>query len=270
MIENEKPRFPADAFAGTAPFYRRYRPPFPKALFADLLTRTGAAPDEALLDLACGPGRVTFGLAQHFSKVAAVDLEPEMIAEGEREAADRCVNHIDWLVGRAEDCNAPAEAFALVTIGDAFHRLDQPVILEKAKAWLRPGGAIAILGSGNTLGDAAVQEIVGPIVEKWTGARPGAATPASAPEHCEHMLRKHGYEEVASFRFDTLHVWSVESILGNFFSTSFASLASLGANADAFAAEIEKALLSRDPRGAFPETLHFGYTFGRKLRQDDL
>src|SRR5215469_11576045 len=44
-----------------------------------------------LLDLACGPGRVTLDLAASFEHVHAIDLEAEMIEVGRREAARRGV-----------------------------------------------------------------------------------------------------------------------------------------------------------------------------------
>lgn len=37
-----RPRFPSDAFVGTATYYARFRPPYPRALIRDLLDRSGA------------------------------------------------------------------------------------------------------------------------------------------------------------------------------------------------------------------------------------
>jgi trans-aconitate methyltransferase len=57
------------AFAGTATAYARYRPPYPRALLDDLLSRAAVAPNGRLLDLACGPGRVGLALAAEFETV---------------------------------------------------------------------------------------------------------------------------------------------------------------------------------------------------------
>src|SRR5215469_5539920 len=56
----------AGAFAGTAEAYFRYRPPYPKALLASLVTQAHLPGSAVLLDLACGPGRVTLDLAASF------------------------------------------------------------------------------------------------------------------------------------------------------------------------------------------------------------
>src|SRR5215813_11030659 len=53
-----KPDFPVDAFAGTAPYYVRYRVPYPAELLQDLVARASLTGKGRLLDLACGPGRV--------------------------------------------------------------------------------------------------------------------------------------------------------------------------------------------------------------------
>ena len=258
--------FPTDAFRGTAEYYLRYRPPFPPELIDDLRARAGAARPSRLLDLACGPGRVTFALAAHFDRVDAVDLEPEMIAVARREAARLERNNIGWSVGRAEEFAAPDASFDLITIGDAFHRLDQPRVSELTLAWLKPRGAIAILGSHDTLSRMeAWHGVVRSVAEKWT-QRPIVYIPANetGPEHCESVLRAAGFDEVGSFEFCSPLVWAIEDIAGNLYSTSYASKGALGTNAEAFAAELTDALLAFDPAGRFRETARFGYTFGRK------
>ena len=89
--------FQAGAFAGTAEAYLRYRPPYPAALLANLVAQAQLPVSAVLLDLACGPGRVTLDLAVSFEHVNAIDLEAEMIEVGRREAARRGVRNVEWL-----------------------------------------------------------------------------------------------------------------------------------------------------------------------------
>ena len=91
-----KPDFPAAAFAGTATYYAKHRPPYPKALMEDLLARARITRDARLLDLACGPGRISIPLASSFREIWAIDLEPEMIEVGQEEARRRGVANIRW------------------------------------------------------------------------------------------------------------------------------------------------------------------------------
>ncbi|HEX5501996.1 MAG TPA: class I SAM-dependent methyltransferase, partial [Thermomicrobiales bacterium] len=140
------PHYPADAFAGTARYYARYRPPYPPALLDDLRRRAVVTGAGRLLDLACGPGRVALPLAPFFGEVWAVDLEPEMIEVGREEAARRGATNVRWTVGRAEDVEAPPGSCEMITIGEAFHRLDQRAITTRALTWLAPGCCLATMG----------------------------------------------------------------------------------------------------------------------------
>jgi len=139
------PYFPADAFRGTAEYYAQYRPPYPQALVDDLLGRAGVSGERPLLDLACGPGRLAIPLASRFREVWAVDIEPEMIAVGRGIAARRGITNIRWQTGRAEDVEAEPASFELTVVGEAFHRLDQRIVVEKALRWLPPGCCIATM-----------------------------------------------------------------------------------------------------------------------------
>ncbi|MGA2016205.1 MAG: class I SAM-dependent methyltransferase [Opitutaceae bacterium] len=271
-VEYIKPDFPADAFAGTASYYVRYRVPYPGALLRDLTGRAAAAPGGRLLDLACGPGRVALDLAASFREVLAVDLEPEMVEAGRREAARRGVGNVRWSVGRAEEAMAPPASFDLITIGDAFHRLDQELVTRRALEWLRPRCCLAILGSSYGLmgGREPWQRIVAGVVQKWTGRdpsagdSPGRPVPGSTPEHAERVLRESGFEGVASYPHFEPHDWTIEAIAGYLFSTSVCSRNALGANAGPFGEELRAALLAHDPGGNFRGVMKFGYTIGRK------
>jgi ubiquinone/menaquinone biosynthesis C-methylase UbiE len=160
--------FQAGAFAGTAEAYLRYRPPYPAVLLANLVAQAQLPASAVLLDLACGPGRVTLDLAGGFEHVNAIDLEAEMIEVGRREAARRGVRNVDWRVGRAEEALVAAESVDLITIGEAFHRLEQATIIEKALDWLKPGGCIANLGTyGILAGGEAWKEIVRAVARHW-------------------------------------------------------------------------------------------------------
>jgi len=224
-----KPDFPRDAFAGTATYYLRYRVPYPQALLRNLVERAGVTGEGRLLDLACGPGRVALALVSSFREVWAIDLEPEMVAVGQKEAAQRGVTNITWMVGKAEALHAPPAACELITIGEAFHRLDQQLVAKQALQWLQPGCCLANLGSDGVMeGKEPWQRLVADIVRRWTSrVRPSGGgseqpQPGSGPTHYELVLRDTGFEAVASYQFVEGHTWTIETIIGNLYSTSFA------------------------------------------------
>lgn len=266
------PNLRPDAFVGVAADYVRYRLPYPKPLLQSFLEQAALPASEArLIDLACGPGRVALAIAERFSEILAVDLEPEMIDAGRREAARHGVHHIRWSIARAEDFEAPAGRFDLVTIGEAFHRVDRPRVAGKAFGWLKPGGALVTLGVENFLhGRAPWRRIVKDTVTRFvgtpaerTGDKPNPTVAAAIAEQ-ETVLREAGFAEVASRDFAFSHAWNLQDLLGNLRSMSVLSPHALGARHRAFEAELSAALLAFNPAGRFVEQISCGYTFARK------
>ena len=270
-VEYVKPSFPVDAFAGTAVYYAQYRVPYPKALTDDLLKRTGISGDGKLLDLACGPGRIAIPLASSFRDVWAIDLEPQMIEVGQKESKKRGLANIKWMVGRAEDLEAEPASFQLITIGEAFHRLDQRLIIKRALQWLSPGCCLVTMGCNNILsGTELWQSIVTEIVHKWANRNTARAESSSrlkrgcGPNHDELVLQDAGFEDVANYSFIHPQDWTVESIIGNLYSTSRCSRNVLGDNVRAFETDLKDALIAYDPNGHYRENMRCGYTLGKK------
>jgi trans-aconitate methyltransferase len=232
--------FRASAFAGVAEDYIRYRLPYPKTLLEDLLARAAIPEAARLLDLGCGTGRLTLAIANRFAEVHAVDPEPEMIEAGRAAAARLGVSNVVWSTGRAEEFEAPTGHFDLVTAGEAFHRLERPQVTRLALAWLKPGGALAVLGvAGFMDGDAPWRRLLANVVRDFVGEparRLGAANAPLSKEIAddEAVLRNGGFAEVASFDFHVYHEWALAE------------------------------LLAHHPAGRYVESVRFGYTIARK------
>ena len=258
-----------DAFAGTADDYIRYRVPYPRALLEALLADARLPPDAKLLDLACGPGRLSLPIADRFAEVCAVDQEPEMVAAGQREAARLGVANVRWRVGRAEDFQAPAGAYDLVTIGEAFHRLDRPRVARLAFGWLRDGGALVTVGFGGPQDDAPPwRRIMSRVVRDFVGEparRLGAPNAPIAVERADQDrdLRDAGFT-VSNHPFSFAHEWTLETLLGNARSMSTLSRTALGARHAAFEAALTKALLAFDGSRRYQEEIGCGYTLARR------
>jgi ubiquinone/menaquinone biosynthesis C-methylase UbiE len=248
MVEYQNPNYPADTFSGTARYYAQFRLPYPSALIEQLLEeRRGASREESLLDLACGPGRLTIPLAPFFRDVTAVDLEAEMIEQARQDALRHGVTNVLWHVGKVEDLEIPPQSLGMITIGEAFHRVDQRRVLENGRRWLRPGGTFVILGGTSNFEPALPwQRAAADVVRKWTGLENvpyvSASFIAGTVKQCEDQMNDNGFENIASHRFAMRHTWTKESIVGYLFSTSFCSRKALGTNADAFAADMADSL----------------------------
>jgi SAM-dependent methyltransferase len=266
---SDAPNLRPDAFAGTAEAYARFRPAYPPALLDALVTAAAPASPSALLDLACGPGRIALDLAPAFDRVCAVDLEPEMVVVGAREAARRGIGNVGWSVAAAEAFDAPAGAFDLITIGEAFHRLDQLLIAEKASVWLKPRGCLATLGADGILAgvgpwqaraaDIARRWMARAFPNGWAAARLGAE---STPDGIERLLKEAGFVDVTSREFTARQAWTIDAIVGYFESTSVCSRAALGKHFAGFEAELRTAL-SAIGGSEFHDKARFGVTLAR-------
>lgn len=257
-----------DAFVGTAAAYARYRPPYPRQLLDDMLARAGIRVGGALLDLATGPGRVALALAGSFDTVLAVDLEPEMIEVGRDAAARRGIDNVEWGVGRAEELDLAPETYDLVTIGEAFHRLDGPRVARMALRWLKPGACLATLWSDDVLAAAGWGDALNEVRDRWLarafpdGWAMGHMLDPTGSRR-EQVLRDAGFV-VSTGSMDEPRTWAFDEIIGYLHSTSVCSRHVLGDDFEAFETELHEALSRISPSLEFREAIRWGYTLARK------
>lgn len=257
------------AFAGAAEVYAQFRPPYPPPLLADLLERTGGG-RVALLDLATGPGRIALDLASQFERVIALDLEPGMIEVAERRAAQRGISNVTWLVGRAEDYDGTSASFDLVTIGEAFHRLEPHVVASLAFRVLRPGGSLVTLGTDNRFSGEQPWEVAyRGVRDRWI-ARSfpdgfGLVLPGGALDQAdrEAAMRRAGFVEVQGHDFEETIELGFDEIVGYLASTSGCSRKAIGPDFDLWVDEL-RAALGADESTRFAEHVRWGYTLARK------
>lgn len=266
------PNFHPDAFAGLADDYVRYRLPYPRQVLDGFLDQARVGPGARLLDLACGPGRLALPIADRFAEVWAVDLEPDMVEAGRREAARLGIGNVHWSVGRAEDFVAPPGRLDLITIGEAFHRLDRPRVTAMAYEWLKPGGGFVTLGPWIAEETAPPwRRILAGVVHDFIGEparRLGAPNATPDREFADQVqaIRDAGFVDVTSRSFAVAHEWTLETLLGNARSISTLSRRALGDRHSAFEGALAKALLAFDPSGRYREEIDWGYTFARRPR----
>jgi SAM-dependent methyltransferase len=263
-------RFRKDLYRGTAEHYERFRLGYPPVLIDHLRARTGLGPASRVLDLACGTGQITFALAPHVGDVVAVDQEAEAVALGERKAQRLGVPNTRWLVAAAEEVQLDG-AFDLVAMGNAFHRLDRNAVAQRLVPHLAPGGGIALLWGGEPLGDGRDwQQVLRDTLVRW---RDIAGTQDRVPDDWreaidrdphKHVLTRAGLAYEGKFEFRVPHRWSVDSLVGFVYSTSFLSLAALGAHAAAFEEDLRARLLACRPDGEFEQDLSYAYEYARR------
>lgn len=265
-----EPSFREDLYKGTAAYYDRYRLPYPPALLEDLRVRARVNGTGRLLDLACGTGQIAFALADGFSQVWAVDQEEESVTFGKDIAPERGAGHVVWLTGRAEEVQLDG-SFDLIAIGNAFQRLRRPVVAERAMSWLVPGGCLALLWGGSPWeGERHWQRVMAEGFEGWmrkVGATDRVPAGWAEPMHRDphaHVLERAGLSFVGHFEFPIEHTWTVETLTGFVYSTSFLNPSALGGHRQAFENDLHNRLLACEPTGLFRQHGSFSYDLARR------
>jgi SAM-dependent methyltransferase len=114
-----------------------------------------------VLDLGCGAGHVSFGVAPHVNSVVAYDLSPQMLAVVSQAARDRSLDNISVRQGVVEALPFADESFDFVLSRySAHHWGDLDAGLREAARVVRAGGLVGIVDAispGSPLLDTVLQ-----------------------------------------------------------------------------------------------------------------
>jgi SAM-dependent methyltransferase len=102
--------------------------------------------DEQVLDVAAGAAHLGRALAPHVAHVSALDLTPEMLAQGQRLADADGLRNVTFLLGNATALPWIDRQFDLVACRIALHQVADPaaVVREMVRV-TRAGGRIGII-----------------------------------------------------------------------------------------------------------------------------
>lgn len=246
-------------FKGTASYYSRYRPVYSATLIRFLRSRFSLDGTGNMLDLGCGDGRLTLRFSDWFETIVGIDTEPEMIMEAERLSKELRIENIEWMIGDIERLmNTCDTTFRFVTIAKAFHWMDRPQVLQSLYDRIELGGGIAIIDHYSP--DTVLQpwqEKVQEVVKHWYGKerRAGNSTYSHPTVSHEEIIKN------SKFNLETHHIpsyeqiWTIDTIIGNHYSTSFGAKRFLGENAVSFEKQLKDELLSIDKSGVFKEQM---------------
>lgn len=198
-------------FEGTADWYVRYRPRYPRELIDLLAEAAGLDGTGRLLDLGTGPGFIAAALAPYVEEAVAVDADADMLA--------RVPPGIRTVHARAEDVDESWGEFRLVTIGRALHWLEPDMLTARLP---RVTPQVALLGEPER-GDALT--IVHEVAEDMLGPRPRSA---QLTVRYVDALRASVFSDVVVLEVEDERTWTPDEVIGFAYSTSFASLARLG------------------------------------------
>lgn len=105
-------------------------------------------PGMSLLDCGCGPGAITFGLADAVApgRVVGADIEPAMIEQAARLAAEEGVQNVEFRVGDIYDLPFEDGEFDVVFSHSVTEHLSDPVrALRELHRVAKPGGLAGLV-----------------------------------------------------------------------------------------------------------------------------
>lgn len=254
----------ASPFAGTAPYYDKFRAPYAQAAL-DFVIATFALDKRArVLDLGCGPGTLAIPLSVVVGEVVAVDLDEGMLVEAQRLAAARNCRNIAWLQSAAEDISPAMPPFRVVTLGQSFHWMDRDAVLRKLSILTEDGGGLAILNPGKRRPQESWEPVAAQVITRFLGKR--ALHPRANPEreHEPALLRSQSFSVFTSHEFTSEISRDIPSILGYTYSASSSTKAHFGDNLAGFEAALREALLELNPSGLFHERIETEVVVARK------
>jgi SAM-dependent methyltransferase len=137
-------------FDGAAQLYQASRPGYPREMVEFLVATAGVGAGSKVLEVGCGTGQLTEGLLGFGFDLTAIDIGPAMIAEARLRAGSRPVS---FEVTAFEDFTAASASFDLIVSGAAYHWVDPEIKFTKPARLLRPGGWLALIGTGERYED---------------------------------------------------------------------------------------------------------------------
>jgi SAM-dependent methyltransferase len=238
-------------FDSTAPYYARYREPYPASFFREVALRVGLQGNERLIDIGCGPGSLAVGFARFVGSSVGVDVETEMLAAARVEAA-RAGVHVDWMQARIEDLPTGIGVFQAVTIGRALHWFDRDETLAVLERIVAEDGWIAICGA-KAFG-AAIHGFNG----KFHDIR--RAWSSNPDESCYHIdfaewFRGSRFRKTEDVEVTETHQVTIPDLIGRALSMSTTSPEALGDRRPAFEAAMREALEPLSAGGIFDEQI---------------
>ncbi len=192
-----------DLFSAQSKEYAKFRPTYPKELFAYL---SAVAPDHSMVwDCGTGSGQAALGLTEYFAHIVATDPSQLQLQQALKHPK------IEYRICSAETTDLVNGSIALISVAQAFHWFRQEEFFLEVKRVSKPGAILAIwcyeLSQVSPEVDALVMKLYsGTLGEYWDSAR----------KLVEEGYRneKIPFTEVACPSFSLTAEWTAEDFLG--------------------------------------------------------
>ena len=126
------------SFGQDASTYDRARPPYPDLVADRVLALTGVS---TAVEIGAGTGLATRAFARPGIQITCVEPDEAMASV----LVARDLPGVDVVVSTFEEWAGPSTPVDLVLAAQSWHWLDRETACGRAREWLRPGGALALV-----------------------------------------------------------------------------------------------------------------------------
>lgn len=245
-------------YEGSAQFYAQGRMPYPHALADALRAELSLDGTGRLLDVGCGPGKLTIVLAPLFAEVIGIDADAAMVAESTR----RAPANASFRQLRAEELPADLGSFDVIAFAQSFHWMEQMRVAAIVHAMLRDGGAFVTVGATTHEGDGNVpRDAMKELVRSYLGPhrRAGQSTVLDdgPPWNPNEALDAAGFGEPRELHVPAGQIYerSEDDIVASLFSQSSSAPHLFGGRLGEFERDLRALLRAHAPADGYHERL---------------
>lgn len=110
-----------------------------------LVNAAGASSEARVLEVATGPGHVTFEFAEKCDEVIGIDITEAPLEIARERKQERNVKNVSFEKGDAEDLSFDTNSFDIVVCRLAFHHFENPgTVLQEMSRVCCSGGTVAV------------------------------------------------------------------------------------------------------------------------------
>jgi len=104
-------------------------------------TRTILSKNQKVLEIACGTGIISLGIASFVDRIEAVDISTKMIEIAKKKAKECSIRNIEFKVADGYSLSYKDESFDTILLFNTLHIVEDPnAILQEAYRLLKPAG----------------------------------------------------------------------------------------------------------------------------------
>jgi len=101
------------------------------------------SPDQQVLEIGCGSGIISLGIAPYAKQVVATDISPQMISVAQNKAENLSVSNVVFRVCDGYAIPYDDKSFDVVLLFNILHVVKEPAaLLHEAYRLLKPGGCL--------------------------------------------------------------------------------------------------------------------------------